>query len=210
MLYLYDNAIVDDLKRTIDPEGGANPNVIMTDVDNYQGILAQMQEDKITYPLFLLVRHDDMPIKTELLNFARYMRGVPAGFDPKTNNIYYERALPVDLKYTLWILTTNVADRDECAREIYYKYLSMYYLHIDLPYEVDRRIRFGIRIDPGTGIENASGSSQYTQTGSIYQAHLEFITDGCVMINNTPRHLKITQMSKDIKIENPSGGNSND
>ncbi len=206
MIYLFDSAIIDDLKRTIDPDGGANPNVIMTDVDNYAGILAQMQEDKITYPLFLLVRHDDMPISTELWNFARYMKGIPAGFNTKTNEIYYEKALPVDLKYTLWILATNSADRDECAREIYYKYLSMYYLHIDLPYEVDRRIRFGIRVDPSVGIRNESGSSQYTQTGAIYQSQIEFITDGCVLINNTPRHLKITQMSKDIKIENPKGG----
>lgn len=204
MLYLFDSAIVEDLKRTIDPDGGANPNVIMTDVDNYAGILAQIQNDTITYPLFLLVRHDDMPIKTDAQNFTRYMKGVPVGFNTKTNDVYYERAIPVDLKYTLWILTTNVADRDECAREIYYKYLSMYYLHIDLPYEIERRIKFGIRVDTSSGIQNQSGASQYTQSGAIYQSQIDFLTDGCVMITNTPRHLKI-DVVEGISIENPKG-----
>ena len=58
MIYKFDEAIVNDLKRTIDPEGGANPNVVCITIDNYQSTLAQMQEDKITYPIILLIRDD--------------------------------------------------------------------------------------------------------------------------------------------------------
>lgn len=203
MLYLFDNAIIDDLKRTIDPEGGANPNVIMCDVDSYQGIIAQMQEDKITYPLLLLFRSNDTSPKKELMNFSRYMKGVATVIDPKTNNVYYEKAVPVDVKYTLFVLTTNVADRDEITRELLFKYLSMYYLHIETPYEAKRKIRFGIRMDD-TGIQNDSGMSQYTQTGAIYQSKIEFVTDGCVLLNYTPRHLQVDRV-EGITIENPKG-----
>lgn len=205
MLYLFDNAIIDDLKRTIDPTGGANPNVQICTVENYPNIVAQIQEDKITYPLLLLVRDDSTPIKTDLMNFTRYMKGVPAVFDPKTNNVYYERVVPVDLRYTLFILATSAADRDEVAREIYFKYLSMYYLHIETPYEAKRRIRFGIQIDKSSGIQNESDASDYTQTGAIYQSQMNFATDGCVLLHYTPRHLEIETLSKDIKIENPKG-----
>ena len=205
MLYLYDSAVIDDLKRTIDPEGEANPSVIMCTVENYQDIVAQMHEDKITYPLIILIRYDDMSIKKDYRNFTRAMKGVPAEFDTKTNNVYYERAVPVDLQYTMYILCTNVADRDEIAREIYFKYLSMFYLHIETPYEAKRRIRFGIQIDEDAGINNESGAAEYTQTGAIYQTQLTLKTHGCVWLHYTPRHLQIETMSRDIKIANPKG-----
>lgn len=205
MLYLYDSAVIDDLKRTIDPTGEANPSVIMCTVENYQDIVAQMHEDKITYPLIILIRNDDMSILKQNKNFARSMKGVPAEFDTKTNNIYYERAVPIDLQYTMYILCTNVADRDEIAREIYFKYLSMFYLHIETPYEAKRRIRFGIQLDEDAGINNESGAAEYTQTGAIYQTQLTLKTHGCVWLHYTPRHLQIETMSRDIKIENPKG-----
>lgn len=206
MIYLYDNALVEDMKRTIDPDGGANPNVVCITIDNYQSTLAQMQEDKIIYPIILLIRDDDIPVKTDLMNFARYKKGVPAAIDPKTNNVYYERALPIDLRYTLQILSTNVADRDEIAREIFFKYESEYYLHIETPYEVKRKVRFGIQVDRSFGIKNDSTSSDYLSEGKIYTSTMELLTDGCVMLHNTPRHLKVERMKpNDIKIENPKG-----
>ena len=209
MIYKYDEALVNDLKRTIDPDGGANPNVACITIDNYQSTLAQMQEDKITYPIILLIRDDDIPVKTDLMNFVRYKKGVPAAIDPKTNNIYFERALPIDLRYTLQILSTNVADRDEIARELFFKYESEYYLHIETPYEVKRRIRFGVQVDRSFGIKNDSTTSDYLSDGKIYTSTMELLTDGCVILHNTPRHLKVERMSKDIKIENPKGSDNN-
>lgn len=208
MIYKYDSALVEDMKRTIDPDGGANPNVMCITIDQYQSVIAQLQEDKISYPIILLIRDDDIPIKTDLMNFVRYKKGVPAVIDPKTNNVYYERALPIDLRYTIQILTTNVADRDEISREIIFKYESEYYLHIEAPYEVKRKMRFGVQIDRTFGIKNDSASSEYLAEGKIYITMMELLTDGCVMLNNTPRHLKVTKMSKDIGIENPKGSDS--
>ena len=208
MIYCYDKAIVNDLKRTLDPDGGANPNVICTTIDAYQATIAQLQEDKITYPLLLLIRDDDMPIKTDGINFTRLKKGVAVGIETKTNNVYYERAVPVDLRYTLQILSTSVADRDEIARELFFKYESQYFLHIELPYEIKRKINFGIRVDKGFGIQNSSGPSKYLEEGTIYQSTIELLTDGCVWIHNTPRHLKLERMSKNIKIENPKGSDS--
>lgn len=204
MLYLYDRALVDDLKSSLTEE--ANQNVVMTDAENYPGIIAQIQEDTITYPLILLHRDDDTPIKTELMNFTRYQFGVPAAFDKKTNTVYYERALPVDVNYTMRILSTSVADTDELARELFYKYISMYYLTIRLPYESDRKLRFGLEVDKDYGIKKESGSFDYLASGTLYQSTLRLNTQGCVMITNTPRHLKRTVIDTNtINIENPKG-----
>lgn len=202
MLYLYDRSLCDNLKASLTDE--ANKNVFLTDADNYPGILAQIQEDTITYPLILLHRDDDTPIKTNQMNFTRYQFGVPCTFDNKTNNIYYERALPVDVNYTLRILSTNVADTDELARELFYKYITMYYLTVQLPYESDRKIRFGVAVDMDYGIKRESGSFDYISTGALYQSTMRLKTEGCVMITYTSRHLQRNVIdTKKIGVENP-------
>lgn len=204
MLYLYDRSIIDNLKSSLTQE--ANQNVFLTDADNYQGLLAQIQEDTINYPLILLHRDEDTPIKTELMNFTRYRFGVPCVFDNKTNNVYYERALPIDINYTLRILSTNVADTDELSRELFYKYITMYFLTIQAPYESDRKIRFGIQADMDYGIKRESGSFDYIASGSLYQSTMRLKTSGCVSLTYTPRHLTRNVLdTNNIGIENPAG-----
>ena len=203
MLYLFDRAVVDDLKSSLTDE--LNKNVFLTDADNYPGILAQIQDDTISYPLILLHRDEDTPIKTELMNFTRYQFGVPCSFDNKKNTVYYERALPVEVNYTLRILSHNVADTDELARELFYKYISMYFLTIQLPYESDRKIRFGVQVDMDYGIKKESSGGEYLSTGALYQSTLHFKTEGCVMITYTGRHLTRSALdASTINIENPS------
>jgi hypothetical protein len=202
MLYLYDRAISDDLKASL--TDATNKHVFITDADNYQGILSQIQNDEITYPLVLLHREEDAPIKTDLMNFTRYKFGVPCVFDNVKNDVYYERALPVDVQYTLRILSTNVADTDELARELMYKYISMYFLTIQAPYESDRKLRFGIQFDMDYGIKKESGSFDYLASGALYQSTLHLKTQGCVMLTYTARHLQRNVLdTKQVKMENP-------
>lgn len=202
MLYLYDRAIVDDIKASL--TGAANSNVVATNAENFPGIIAQMQNDTITYPLILVQRGEDAVIDTSLTNFSRYQFGVPCIFDNDKNNVYFERALPVKLEYTLRIITTNVADRDELARELFYKYISMYFLTIQLPYESDRKIRFAVNVDFDYGIKNESQSFDYLASGALYQATIVLKTLGCVSLTYTPRHLQRSVLSSDIKTENPT------
>lgn len=202
MLYLYDRELTDNLKSSLSED--INQNVFLTDADNYPGILAQIQDDTITYPLILLHREDDMSINTGLINFTRYKKGVPCVFDTETNNVYYERALPVDLIYTLRILSTNVADTDELARELFYKYISMYFLTIRAPYESDRKIRFGVQADVDYGIKRESSSAAYTSSGALYQSTMQLKTFGCVSLTYTARHItRNVTNTKDVKMENP-------
>lgn len=203
MLYCYDNALIDDIKASINSEN-ANPNVVMANAETFPSVLAQIQDDTITYPLIVVERDPDTPIIQDLWNFSRAQFGIPAAFDKKENNIYYERAVPVDIAYTVRIVTTNTFDTDELAKELFYKYLSMYYLTIRLPYESDRKIRFGVDIDLGYGIKKESGSFDYIKTGALYQATIHLRTHGCVMLSYTPRHLQRQVLSNDIEILPPT------
>lgn len=189
MLYLYDDAIVDDLKSSFNPTAVANPVVRVVTPEQVIGIAAQIQNDEISFPLVALTRGEDTPIDTDRMNFTRAHKGVQSVLDPKTNLLYYERAIPIKLTYALTLLATNTADLDELIRELIFKYTSQYFLTITLPYECNRKVRFGIVVDY-SDIQRSSGSSQYAESGMLYQAILPLRCEGCVLVTYTPAKLK--------------------
>lgn len=201
MLYLYDSAIVEDLTKSFNPtEDGAKPVVRVVGPEKIVDLAAQIQEDKISFPIIAITRND-YQIDEQRMNFSRAHFGVATVFDNKTNNLYYEKALPIKLSYNLTLLTTNQADMDELVRETLFKYLQMYYLTIKLPYEADRKIRFGISVDERTEIQRSSGSLEYIESGQLYQSIITLNCEGCVLVTYTPAHLMRYATSTDIGVE---------
>lgn len=197
MIYLYDRAIQKDLVRTFNPNNVPDPVVRVVEVDTAIGLAAQLQKDEIKFPIVAIARMPDSSIDTDRTNFTLAHRGVAAVFDNKTNMIYHERILPINLSYTLTILTTNTADMDELMREIMFKYLSMYFLTIKLPYESSRKIRFGIRFDADEGIHRQSGQAEYLGAGQLYQSILTLKCEGCFLATYTP--VKLRNMKVEIE-----------
>ena len=140
MLWAYDDAIVCDLASCIDPEGRASNTIRMMGDEGMMGIFAQLQEDKIKFPAIYLQRNQETPLDSSRYNFSRMHKGVPCVFDAETNTLYLEKAVPIQLNYTLHALTTNTADMDELIRELLFRYSAMYYITMEVPYESKRKI----------------------------------------------------------------------
>lgn len=189
MLYLYDRAIIEDLQASFDTANLDNP-VKVIDSEAVIDVIAQMKEDRITFPIIAVLRDDDVNIDESRSNFTWMHKGVSCVFDNETNTYYNEKSIPVTFTYTIDILTTNTADMDELLRELMFKYTSMYFLHIRLPYESDRVVRFGVRLDTGSTIQRGSSTKDYIKSGTLYRAVLKLIPEGCVMVNYTPVQLK--------------------
>lgn len=199
MLYLYDNAVADDLKKSFNPDNVPNPVVSFVSADQVIGVAAQIQNDELMFPVVSLIRKPgSVQIDRQRMNFSRSHFGVASVMDQKTNNLYYEKVLPITLEYALTVLTTNTADRDEIIRELMFKYINMYFLTIQLPYECSRKVRFGISINSDTDIDYSSGSSEYAESGSLYQAIMPLKCEGCVYVSYTPAHLVRTLQDADI------------
>ena len=192
MLYLYDDAIVKDLKRSFNPDAVNNPLVKVVDPEAAIGLAAMLQDDDIRFPLVAITRDPDTPIDIDRLNFTRAHIGVTSVLDPDTNELYYERAIPIKLSYKLTILTTNTADMDEMVRELMFKYISMYFLTITLPYECRRKVRFGLCIDTESNIERKSGTFDYIESGKLHETTIPIKCDGCVLVHYTPAKLART------------------
>lgn len=198
MLYLYDKAIVDDLNESFNRDITSEPVVKVVDSEHVLELAAQIQEDKIKFPIVSIVR-EPWKIDTNRSNFTRIHAGQLTVLDPKTNLLYYERCLPISVSYELTVLATNSADRDELIKEILFKYIDMYFLTIRLPYEHDRNMRFGVTIDFDSNVENSSGQSEYLENGSLYKGVLHLKTDGCVLLHYKP--VKMHRYADEIEIK---------
>ena len=199
MLYIYDDAIVEDLRRSFNTDVAA-PVVSVIGPEAIVGVAAQLQEDKLKFPLVSVYRNTDITIDDSRTNFSRMHKGTATVFDNETNMLYYEKSIPVKLTYQLTVLTTNTADMDELLRELMFKYLQMYFLTIKLPYESDRKIRFGVTLDPA-GIQRKQGTAEYIQTGHLYEAMVPLTCEGCVLLSYTP--VKLRRTEPEIHLLNP-------
>lgn len=189
MLYKYDNAIVEDLKKSFNPENVPNPVVSVISPDQIVGVAAQIQNDSIKLPIVAITRNQEQ-IDSSRTNFTAMHRGVATVFDNKTNELYHEKVIPINLSYNLTVITSNTADMDEMLRELMFKYVNMYFLTIKLPYESDRKIRFGVSLSKDSEIDRTSGVSEYRSEGKLYQSILTLNCEGAVLVSYTPVKLK--------------------
>lgn len=189
MLWVYDDAIVEDLRKSFNPNNVPNPAVTVIDPENAIGLAAQIQEDKIQFPVVVLTRSPNIPVNESIRNFTKTKKGVPTTFDDKNNVLYHEKTIPIDLSYELSAFTTNTADMDEIIRELIFKYSSMYFLTAKIPYESKRNIQFGVIMD-SDGIEQQSTSSTYISEGKLHASSVTLKCEGCVLVHYTPRRLQ--------------------
>lgn len=190
MLWAYDEAITKDLANCINPDSSASAVVKMMSDGGMMGVLAQIQNDEIKFPALFLQRHNETPLDPSRYNFTRMHKGVPAVYDPEKNNIYLEKSIPIKLNYSLHVLTTNTIDMDEIVKELLFRYSSMYYITMQVPYESKRNIRFGMAINPDTDIQKHTGTSEYIESGTLYESIIEIECQGAVLLSYTPRHMQ--------------------
>ena len=198
MIYLYDNAIVKDLKNSFNTNNVPEPVVKVIGPEESIGIASQIQNDKLSFPIVSLIRNTDIQIDGSRRNFSLEHFGVQSVVDTDKNNAYMEKVLPINLSYDLNIYTTNVADTDEIVKEILFKYISQYFLTIELPYESKRKVRFGVVVDRDS-ISSRSTTSNYIKEGVLYGTTMQLICEGCVLVSYTPRKLMRTVMETSVK-----------
>lgn len=199
MLYCYDQAICNDLKSCL--SSFCSDTVKVIDSESIIELVAQIKEDKIKLPLVYLTRNTPVEIDNRRTNYTHIHKGCPCVIDKSNNMIYNEKAIPVNLKYTITIVTSNRADMDEMVREILFKYSDYYFLSIKVPYESKRTIRFGITCPKDSDIETSSSTSDYLTKGTLYQTLIPLVCEGAVELQYTPHHL--VEISKEIDIIEP-------
>lgn len=201
MLWVYDNAIAEDLQRSFNPTNVPDPAVTVVSSENVIDLAAQIQNDKIRFPVVALTRTSTVNIDEKTKNFTKTKRGITTTFDNESNNFYDEKSIPVNLSYELSVFTGNTADMDEIVRELLFKYSSMYFLSVTIPYESKRTIRFGIVADNTEGIQINSTASNYLSEGKLYGSSLTLRCEGCVLVHYNTR--KLRRFSAEVSATDP-------
>ena len=204
MVWVYDKAISEDLQKSFQSFPDQNTVVRVIDPESAIDVAAQILADNVKFPIVVVNRDPNMQIDQDRYNFTQLHKGVSAVLDSE-NNLYYEKIIPIKLNYGLTVLTTNTADMDEIVRELLFKYTSMYFLTITVPYESKRKVRFGVTFDSSASIDRQSDSSKYLKTGQLYQTIIPLRCEGCVLVNYTPVHLR--RFAYELGIEEPKGLN---
>lgn len=200
MIYIYDNAIAKNLQESFNPDNANNPMVKVVDKEAAISLAAQIKNDEISLPIVVLTRNPDVQVDTDRTNFSRTHKGALSLIDPETNELYYERAIPIKLKYGLTIITSRVADTDELVRELLFKYSSMYFITVDLPYESNRKVRFGVTVDHSSEIERNSSVNEHYSEGKLYETIIPLVCDGCVLVSYTAA--KVERVMYEMDMEN--------
>lgn len=191
MVYLYDNSLCEDLKRSFHK----SVTVVMNSEETVMDLAAQLENDEISFPLVAVTRQP-YSVNKDLCNFTRRHTGIPASYDDKEGKVYYEKAIPINLSYQITVLTSNQADMDEMIRELLFKYSEMYFLTIKLPYESNRKMRFGIMFDPEADIDQSSGSTEANKSGKIYQSIITLKCQGCNLFTYSGVRVRNTEIEK--------------
>lgn len=199
MIWKYDEAVAKDLENSFDSATSGIKVVKVVDSDVVTEILAQVTKDKLTFPIVCLTRDESIPVDDSRLNFTQSVKGVIAGIDLKTNQMYKEQALPISLKYYVTVFTTNVPDMDEMIRELLFKYRNQFFLDIEVPYESKRKIRFGVALSASDGISRRSGIVDRLHEGKLYESVITLECQGCVLLNYKSAHLQTLQIESDIE-----------
>ena len=192
-LYLYDKAICKDLENSFKTDTMGESPVRVISPDAMVGIVAQIQDDRVKLPIVCVTRPETIAIDSSRWNFTKVHTGVYTVTDPKTNNLYYEKSVPISLSYNLTVLSANQADRDELIKELIFKYYDTYFIQVKLPYGVDRKIRFGV-VPDFSGIEYASNGLEYLGQGKLYQAILPLRCEGCNLFSWEPVKVQNMQL----------------
>lgn len=198
MLYLYDDAIVDDLRSTINPENIPNPAISIFAGEDVAGVAAMLQNDELEFPIICLKRNDYSKDPSRS-NFTWMHRGVATVIDAETNELYYERRLPIKFSYTLAIYGINQAQMDEILRELIFHYSDMFFLSIQLPYEDCKIIRFGVQTPVDMEVKSASGSSEYIESGELYESDMDIEILGAFLVEYIPVKLKRIELHSTIE-----------
>lgn len=192
MIWIYDDAIIKDLKEDL------GDSVAVLNPDQSLQVIALLQEDKIKFPIVAFTRDDNFQIKSDLVNFTRMHRGIPAVFDSKENTVYNEKSIPIDLKYEMTVMASSQADLDEIIRELIFKYTEQYFITVELPYEAKRQIRVGLSIHPDDPIQWDKTPSDYISGGTLLSGKINLFVDGAILVSYTGMHLKKADLDLEL------------
>jgi hypothetical protein len=156
MLYVYDNAIANDLVGIFTAK---NQAVNVVKPSEMYGMVAKIRENAIEFPIVSGSRDYEI--------------------SANDSNSSIEGVTPIDMTYSFTVLTKNTEDTDPLIRMIFAKYAEPRSLSVTLPTVDNKVIQFKIMVDFEKDINRMSN-------GEIFQSIIFLKCEGCVCVQGVP------------------------
>lgn len=211
MVYLYDDAIVEDLRTRINDE-----RVTITPYENLINSLAKSEEDEIKLPIISIERtgwsiSDARPHAMKFTGDISRIEKNPT----KVVNVY---AMPIRINYILDVWTKRRLDNDNIMRELIFYYSVNPTLQIKVPYGLEEIRNFNVFF--GSDIEDNSNIPEHKNIGEYVRQTIPFYVDDAYLWRSDYRgptyvdadglYLDINKGSVIEKVEIPEVPNVND
>lgn len=172
MVYLYDDAIVKDLRKRISDE-----RVTITPYDNLMNSLGKSENDKIELPIISIARtgwslSESRPHPMKFIGELSRIDEGEVNNEKKIVNVY---AMPIRIDYLLDVWTKRRLDNDNIMRELLFYYSIHPTLQVKIPYGLDDYKNFNIMF--GTDIEDNSNIPEHVNIGEYIRQTISFYVD---------------------------------
>lgn len=191
MLQLYDDKLFDYFKETF------KADVAVVPVSEYWSVVSMHEEGQLQLPAIVLGRTTWTNAR-ELESWVIARKGRTDRIHD--NKIINEQAIPVQLDYTITLLTTTQDDIDELTSEVLFCILNYPRLTIDLPYGSDRQIH--AQIIQNGDLQDSSTRDKFSETGILYQEIIPIRVLGSNIININKHNLRYIKLDVDVPHNN--------
>lgn len=185
MISLYDDALRDYLKSI-------NENFAIVPVKDYWNVISMHKEGKLQMPAIVLFRTNWTPDRN-LISWPIARKGRIDRI--QEHKKIKERAIPVQVDYTVTLLATTQDDIDDLTSEVTFEFIMNPRLTVPLPYGSNRFIHGQIKISGD--YQNSSGNDRFSETGILYQQIIPIQVLGANIIDIRKQNLRYLQWVTD-------------
>lgn len=176
MFYLYDTALVEDLRSILDDN-----RIHITPPDQVFRVVGELEDDTIEMPMISVVRSG-----TSLGNSQHSMRftGGLLSINELTLENNKIQAIPIQINYLLDVWTKHREENDNIVRELIFYYMTHPTLTVKIPYKTGGfEHNFNIFFD--SNIEDNSDISGQLEHGEYFRQTLSVYTDDAYLWKTT-------------------------
>lgn len=185
-IFLYDNAIVTDLRRII-----SDNRIHIAPVENVFDLVAILDSDKIEMPLISLTRTGWS--LSENRSHAMKFTGALVKYNEDTGAHSSVQAMQIRINYLMDVWTKHRNENDLIVRELLFYYSTSPTLKVKIPYGLDVDHKFNVFFDPE--VEDNSDIVEHKNRGEYFRQTLSFYTDDAYLWKST--HSKPTIIDVD-------------
>ena len=175
MVYLYDTAIIEDMRSILDDE-----RIYICPSDRVFSVIARLNEDDVKMPMISVARTGISLLDSQ--HTMRFTGGI-SDISENEESISRIQVIPIQINYQFDVWTKHREENDNIIRELIFYYMTHPTLEVKVPYGTNLKHTFNIFYDKT--IEDNSDISDQVNHGEYFRQTLSVYTPDAYLWKST-------------------------